>query len=79
MSALFDTIAQVISRRFRIDPSELVPDASFEELGLDSLSQIELATSIEKELGIKISDDDISQMSSIADIVQSLESRGIGV
>jgi acyl carrier protein len=68
MSVSFDSIAGVISTRFKIERSRIVPKASFEELGLDSLSQIELALSLKKELGISLSDDELSQISTVADI-----------
>ena len=79
MNAIYDSIASVVARRFRIDRSAVVPEASFEELGLDSLSLIELTTSIKKELGFTISDNDIAQMSTISDIIQLLEQQGVEV
>jgi acyl carrier protein len=69
MSVSFDSIVQVISTRFKIDRSRVVPEASFDELGLDSLSQIELALSLKKELGINISDDELSEIATVSDVV----------
>ncbi len=68
MNVNLDSIVQVISTRFKIDASKIVPEASFDELGLDSLSQIELALSLKKDLGINISDDELAQISTVSDI-----------
>jgi acyl carrier protein len=68
MSVNLDSIGQVIATRFKIDASRIVPEASFDELGLDSLSQIELALSLKKDLGISISDDELAQISTVSDI-----------
>jgi acyl carrier protein len=77
MSALFESVVNVISRRFRIDRTKVLPNVSFQEIGLDSLSQIELATILQKELGVSISDDDIANMSTVSDVVRWLESQGL--
>jgi acyl carrier protein len=69
MSVNLDSIAQVISTRIKIERSKVVPEASFDDLGLDSLSQIELAFSLKKELGVNISDDELSQISTVSDIM----------
>lgn len=76
MSTVYDTVADVICKRFRIERSKVRPDVSFEDLGLDSLSQIELATLLQKEFGVTISDDDIDGMASVADVVNWLEQQG---
>ena len=77
MSALFESVVNVISRRFRIDRAKVLPDVSFQEIGLDSLSQIELATTLQRDLGVSISDDDIANMSTVADVVRWLEKQGL--
>jgi acyl carrier protein len=69
MTVSFDSIAQVIASRFKIERSRVLPEASFDDLGLDSLSQIELALMLEKELGVKISDAELAQISTVSDIV----------
>jgi acyl carrier protein len=70
VTVTLDSIAHVIATRFQINKSKIVPEASFDELGLDSLSQIELALSLKKELGINISDDELSQIATVSDILK---------
>lgn len=69
MSVSVDSIAQVISTRFKIEREKIRPEVSFDELGLDSLSQVELALSLKKEFGVDVSDDDLSEMLTVADVV----------
>ena len=76
MNISVDSVAQVIASRFKIERSRVVPEASFDDLGLDSLSQIELALMLEKELGVRISDAELSQISTVSDIVA--KANGIG-
>lgn len=74
MTVTLDSIVHVIATRFKINESKIVPEASFDELGLDSLSQIELALSLKKELGINISDDELSKISTVSDILKMVNS-----
>jgi acyl carrier protein len=71
----FESVAQIVSTRFKIDRSRVVPEASFDSLGLDSLSQIELALSLKKELGINLTDDELSNISTLSDIVTVVNGR----
>lgn len=54
---------------------------SFEELGLDSLDEIELGMEVEKELGILIYDNEMDNIKSIKDmtnIVYKIKTEGHG-
>lgn len=72
MTSLYDDIADVISARFGIPREKISPDASFEDLDLDSLSQIELATALKKRLGLEITDKEMTEISLVSDIVDKL-------
>ncbi|MGN6372216.1 MAG: acyl carrier protein [Solirubrobacteraceae bacterium] len=79
MSTIYDAVVNVISTRFEIDPSKVQPDSSFDDLGLDSLSQIELAARLSRQFGVDMSDDDLQEISGVADVVGWLEARGAAV
>jgi acyl carrier protein len=49
-----DTLRAVIARELEVDASTLAGDATFESLGVDSLSLVEMLFAIEDEFGIKI-------------------------
>lgn len=79
MSSLYDSVVEVCATRFNIDRDKVQPDVSFEDLGLDSLSQIELATALQRRLGVQFTDDDLDEMSTVADVVAKLEEKGVAV
>jgi acyl carrier protein len=79
MNSLYNSVADVIVARFGIDRALLRPDASFDDLGLDSLAQVELATALEKRLGVIFSDDEIIELSVVSEIVAKLEEKGCQV
>lgn len=79
MGSLYDVVADVISGRFNIPREKIQPEASFEDLDLDSLSQIELATTLKKKLGFELSDKEISEISLVREVVEALEVKGVNV
>ncbi len=79
MSSVHDAVVEVFVARFDLDPEKVVADATFDDLDLDSLSQIELATALKKRLGIAITDEELSEVSVVADIVALVEQKGAAV
>ncbi|NIE57315.1 MULTISPECIES: acyl carrier protein [unclassified Burkholderia] len=69
MHVTIESLAKVVSERFKIDPSQIVPDATLEQLGFDSLSQVDLAVLLERKLDLKISDAKLYEISKIGDIL----------
>ncbi|CAL9652749.1 acyl carrier protein [Streptomyces sp. NPDC057838] len=79
MSSAHESVVEVFVARFGLDPEAVQPDATFDDLGLDSLSQIELATALKKRLGVVITDDELSEISVVGDIVALVEQKGAAV
>ncbi|MBQ7345089.1 MAG: acyl carrier protein, partial [Oscillospiraceae bacterium] len=50
----FNAIAKVVSDRTGREVSEVKPESTFAELGIDSLDTVELLMNLEDELGIEI-------------------------
>jgi acyl carrier protein len=75
-NAMFDAVVNIVATRFNIDPSMITPGATFDDLELDSLSQLELVTTLEERLGIEITDDELAGMSGLAEIITALEGKG---
>lgn len=69
MSLTFESVAAVISRRFKIDRSKISQEATFEELGLDSLAQVELLMTLKKELGVELTDSQLDEVSRVSDLI----------
>jgi acyl carrier protein len=79
MSSAHDSVVEVFVTRFDLDAETVVPEATFDDLGLDSLSQLELATALKKRLGVVISDEELSEVSTVSDIVALVEEKGAAV
>lgn len=76
-------IEDIVITHFPYSVIELVheEDVSFEELGLDSLDEVELGMELEKELGILIYDNEMDNIKSIkdmTDIVYKIKTEGHG-
>jgi len=69
MTVSNEAIVQAIAARFNIEESRIVPDASLEDLGFDSLSQVDLAQLLRKKLGVQISDAQLSEVATVGDVL----------
>ena len=47
-------LAQVLSEKYDVDPDAISPEATLTELGLDSLTIVELLFDVEDEFGIEV-------------------------
>ncbi|GIF14547.1 acyl carrier protein [Actinoplanes teichomyceticus] len=68
---MFDTVKKVLVSRFQVPAEDIEPEASLEDLELDSLDLVELATILESEYGVRITDDEIAeakQVGAVADL-----------
>jgi acyl carrier protein len=64
----------IVARVLELDAQEVTDDAGFrEDLGVDSLALLEIATQIETAFGVSLTDDDISAADSLDEIHQLLD------
>lgn len=63
-------IKQIISEQLVCKLDQVIPQASFmDDLGADSLDCLELAMTLEEELGIEISDEDAIKLTHVGDVI----------
>ncbi|MEU1037844.1 acyl carrier protein [Streptomyces sp. NPDC005551] len=79
MSTVQESVVEVFVSRFDLDAESVVPEATFDDLGLDSLSQIELATALKKRLGVVITDAELSEVETVSDIITLIEQKPAAV
>ena len=69
-------ILEVLKRTVTDDESKLVPGAKLiDDLGADSLTAVEITMELEEKLGITISDDEVSTIVTIQDIINIVEAK----
>jgi len=61
-----------LQERTEIDPAQITPDATLEELGIDSLMQLELLFEFEEKLNISLPDVE-ERPKTIGDLVSLVE------
>lgn len=76
MSALYDRIVELLTTRFGVSPEDVRPDATFEELDVDSLSLVEFTLTVQSELGVELRDDKATLRDTLSDVVALLETNG---
>ncbi len=71
-----ERVKSIIVEQLGVDADEVTPDASFvEDLGADSLDQVELIMAFEEEFGVEISDDEAEKIRKVKDAVDYIEKR----
>lgn len=71
-----ERVKSIIVEQLGVDADEVVPDASFvEDLGADSLDQVELIMAFEEEFGVEISDDEAEKIRKVKDAIDYIEKR----
>lgn len=78
-SPVYEKVAELLVEKFGVDESEISPEATFEDLDLDSLDLVEFALAAEEQLGVRISDEEAEQLDTLDDTVKLLESKGAKV
>lgn len=71
-----ERIIGVVKNFDQVDGSKVTPETKFiDDLGLDSLDQVEVVMAIEDEFAIEIPDPEADKISSIADAVAFISSH----
>ena len=74
MSTTFDKVKKIIVEQLGVDESEVTPEASItDDLGADSLDQVELVMAFETEFNIDIPDEDAEKIKTVGDAVKRVE------
>ena len=71
-----DKVRKIISEKLKVDPSEVVPEASLiDDLGADSLAIVELIMTMEEEFDIEVPDEDAEKMRKVKDVIKYLTEK----
>lgn len=77
MSETLDRVKNVVSDKLSVDVSKINEDSSIvDDLGADSLDQVELVMAFEEEFNCEIPDEVAEKIITIKDAVSHIEAQG---
>ena len=70
----FDRVKKIIVDQLGVEENEVTPEASItDDLGADSLDQVELVMAFETEFGVDIPDEEAEKIKTVGDAVQKID------
>ena len=76
MGVSIEKVKSIIVEQLGVNESQVTEEASFvDDLGADSLDQVELILALEEEFGIEIPDEDAEKMTSVGDSIKYIEAK----
>jgi len=67
-------VKQIVSEQLGVDEGEVVSSSSFvDDLGADSLDQVELVMALEEAFDLEISDDDAEKIRTVQDAIDYID------
>ncbi len=76
MADTLSRVTKIVVDRLGVEEAEVKLEASFkDDLGADSLDVVELVMELEDEFDLEISDEEAEKISTVADVVDYINSR----
>lgn len=70
MADIAEKIRKIINEQLNVSDEDIVPEASFvDDLGADSLDQVELIMAMEEEFDLSISDEDAEKITTVQNAI----------
>ncbi len=71
-----EKVKSIIAERLRADMDKIMPEANFiNDLGADSLDQVELVMALEDEFGLEIADDEAQKLDTVGKAIDYVKSK----
>ena len=75
MSSISEKVKEIVIQQLGVAPDQVTEDAKFiEDLGADSLDQVELVMALEEEFGADIPDEEAEKLVNVGDAIKYIES-----
>jgi acyl carrier protein len=73
-------LAQIVNEIAGVPVGDVALDKTFiDDLDVDSLSMVEIATAAEDHFGVRIPDEDLKDLKTVGDAVSYIEKAGVSV
>ncbi len=74
MKSIEERVISVIVKQLAVDEEKVVPTANFaDDLGSDSLDNVELVMAFEEEFDIEIPDEDAEQITTVQSVIDYIK------
>ncbi|MBR5606396.1 MAG: acyl carrier protein, partial [Verrucomicrobia bacterium] len=71
-----EKVKKIIVEQLTVNPDQVTPDAKFmEDLGADSLDNVELIMALEEEFGLEVPDEEAEKLQSVGDVIKYIEAN----
>ena len=70
---LWQEVTEIIEEMTGLEAARLTADQTFDELGFDSLTTVEVAVAAEERLGVRIDEEQLLELRTIGDAVACIE------
>ena len=71
-----DRVKKIIVSQLNVSEEQVTPEASFiDDLGADSLDQVELVMALEEEFGNEIPEDDAEKLQTVGSVIEYVENN----
>ena len=69
-----EKVKKIVAEQLDVDEADVIPTASFvDDLGADSLDQVELIMAMEEEFDIKIEDEEAEKIKTVQDVIDFIK------
>ena len=76
---IVETVKQIISEQLGVDEAEVTSNASFiDDLGADSLDQVELVMALEEAFDLEVSDEDAEKILTVQNAIDYVDKHAKG-
>ena len=74
-----DRVKKIIRDQLNVTDEQITPEASFmDDLGADSLDQVELVMALEEEFGKDIPEEEAENLQTVGEVVKYIDSQAAG-
>lgn len=74
-----EKVRQIVSEQLGVDEAEVTPSASFvDDLGADSLDQVELVMALEEAFNMEVGDEDTEKMLTVQNAIDYVDKHARG-
>jgi acyl carrier protein len=74
---MFETLKDILVTKLKVPADQVTMTANKDDLELDSLAVVELSMTLQTDLGLDISDEELFDVETVGDIVALMEERSV--